>query len=448
MKYRILMTGAGVAAITIGFAFLGYGPMMAPLFGAGEIPKPEGEWLHLWRLYSFVRVFGAVLFGMGIISLLGISITDPAAQKHTTLGHFFAYLMACTIALTQQIALWDNTAGWLLCGYFFVFAWAFGYVGFIALSDAAKWRQPGFNGNPEVLKEQWRQQIEASAVQQERNRLARDLHDSIKQQIFTINVSAATAQTRWESDPAAAHTALNDVRNSAHEAMVEMEAMLQHLRPTPLETVGLVDALRKQCEALQYRTGAVVTTEFTELPENDRIRPGAQGAVFWVAQEALANIARHARAKNVTVKLSADGTNQSFVLQVQDDGQGYAPKEVKEGMGTTNMRERALEISGYLNIWSSPGEGTKLTLSIPLSKAAERVAGHHLFIGSIYLFISALFLYLVIIANWDNKTNILLAIPFAMPIIMLAIARFDRMRRVIRSSPKIMNWAHILKGAF
>ena len=78
-----------------------------------------------------------------------------------------------------------------------------------------------------------------------------------------------------------------------------MEAMLQQLRPTPLENVGLVDALRKQVEALQYRTGAYVTTEFGDLPDNDTLLPGAQEAIFRIAQEALNNIARHARAKNI-----------------------------------------------------------------------------------------------------------------------------------------------------
>jgi signal transduction histidine kinase len=95
-----------------------------------------------------------------------------------------------------------------------------------------------------------------------------------------LSVSVAAAQARWETDPAGARTALNDVRSSAHEAMVEMEAMLQHLRAAPLETVGLVEALRKQCEALQYRTGALVTTEFADLPENDRLPPGTQEAVL------------------------------------------------------------------------------------------------------------------------------------------------------------------------
>jgi signal transduction histidine kinase len=128
--------------------------------------------------------------------------------------------------------------------------------------------------------------VQDTAAQQERNRLARDLHDSIKQQIFSIQMSAAAAQARWTHDPDGARSAIDDVRRSAQEAMVEMNALLQQLAPAPLEKVGLVQALRDQCEALGYRAGVKVTMEVGDLPDDDRLPAGTQQSVFRMAQEA------------------------------------------------------------------------------------------------------------------------------------------------------------------
>lgn len=215
----------------------------------------------------------------------------------------------------------------------------------------------------------YEKQIQSVAAQQERNRLARDLHDSIKQQIFSININAATAETRFANDPKGAQTALAAVRTSAHEAMAEMEAMLQHLRPAPLETVGLIEALRKQGEALQYRTGAQVTMELGALPDNNRLSPGSQEAIFRIAQEAFANIARHARASNVKVQLyeQNDEKDDAVWLKISDDGKGFNSSTAANGMGLTNMRARAQEFGGTLHIESAQQAGTHLSIRIPFA---------------------------------------------------------------------------------
>jgi signal transduction histidine kinase len=213
-------------------------------------------------------------------------------------------------------------------------------------------------------------QVEA-AIQEERNRLARDLHDSIKQQIFSISVSAATAQARWERDPSGAQAALADVRTSAHEAMVEMKALLQQLKPAPLEQVGLVQALRDQCEALQYRTGAIVTTEIGELPSDDRLPPGAQENIFRIAQEALTNIARHARAEHVKLSLRQEADAQNIVLEIADDGQGFDTSAATPGMGLGNIRQRTYSFDGQIEINSRSGKGTLVRVSLPFDRQLE-----------------------------------------------------------------------------
>ncbi len=226
-------------------------------------------------------------------------------------------------------------------------------------------------------------QVSEAAVQEERKRMARDLHDSIKQQIFGMAVSAATAEARWESDPAGARAALAAVRESAHEAQMEMQALLQQLRPTPLESIGLVEALRIQLEALGYRSGTATSLELGDLPPDVRLPPGAQDAVFRVAQEAFANVARHARAEHVTVKLYQ--TAATLELQVIDDGQGFEPSTAPGGMGLANIRERVRGLDGTVRVESMPGAGTTLHVSLPLAPAPPvqaASAAHALDVGT------------------------------------------------------------------
>jgi len=225
------------------------------------------------------------------------------------------------------------------------------------------------------LRGRLRQQIRDATAQEERNRLARDLHDSIKQQLFAINVSAAAVQTRWEADPAGARAALADVRGSAQAAMVEMNALLQQLRPSPLENVGLLQALAEQCAAVELRTNAAVQTEFCPLPPAERWPAGGQTAVFRIAQEVLANIARHARAEHVWLQLSLAGGEKEavLVLGIRDDGAGFDPGAEAQGMGLDNMRARAQGVGAVLEVDSAPGSGTAVTLQLPLLPAGGAV---------------------------------------------------------------------------
>jgi signal transduction histidine kinase len=213
------------------------------------------------------------------------------------------------------------------------------------------------------MRARWLQQVEEAAAQEERNRLARDLHDSIKQQIFSMHLSAAAAEARWEEDHAGALGAVRQARSSAREAMVEMDALLLHLRPAPLETVGLIEALRQQCDTLGFRTGAEVSADFRELPPENRLPAGAQQAIFRIAQEALANIARHARASHVQVTLQPSA--EALLFAVVDDGNGFDPSSTHSGMGRKNMLERVSELGGELSVKSSVGGGTAIQVSLP-----------------------------------------------------------------------------------
>jgi hypothetical protein len=148
---------------------------------------------------------------------------------------------------------------------------------------------------------------------------------------------------------------------------------------------------------LQYRSEATVTSEFGELPDNETLYPGAQEAIFRIAQEGLNNIARHARAKNVRLRLyqQSEVKTPALWLTIQDDGAGYDAALSNNGMGLANIRLRAAEIGGTVRIESAPGEGSSLILHIPLGLPEldkfERRSSVYLAAGLAIIFLTGLF---------------------------------------------------------
>jgi len=208
------------------------------------------------------------------------------------------------------------------------------------------------------------QQASESAAAEERNRIARELHDSIKQQIFSIRMSAVAAKVHVSGDIAEAQEALEDIQKSASEAQVEMQALLQQLRSSALENTSLAAAIRTQAEALGYRTGAQVAVEISDLPSVERFPPYMQEALFRIVQEGFANIARHARAEHVWCTLTQRG--DSLEVVIKDDGQGFDMQHSNKGMGLANIQERTRSLDGTATIESESGKGTTIRVHVPL----------------------------------------------------------------------------------
>ncbi|BCX04318.1 MAG: two-component sensor histidine kinase [Candidatus Roseilinea sp.] len=219
-------------------------------------------------------------------------------------------------------------------------------------------------------------QMREAAAQEERNRLARDLHDTIKQQLFSINVAAATAQSLQARDPDGAAQHIQRVRDLSQAAMAEMKALLTQLRPQPLATIGLIGAIQEQLEALHFRAEVETELRHDPLPDEAELPPGAQEAIFRTVQEALSNIARHARARNVRLSLSRETMNGRARLRVSiaDDGQGFDPAATQPGMGLSNMRARIAELGGALEVQSAPSSGTVVRFNVPLVRPADQLA--------------------------------------------------------------------------
>ncbi len=309
---------------------------------------------------------GFAAAGLGALALVLWMSTDlplVADRRRLALGLSFANLLIAVLAFVQT-DLWGRALGWSLVAAFLGLAAGLAWVGLRPRGPAEIAAEIEGLEIPDEIRRGLLQQIGEAAAQEERNRLARDLHDSIKQQLFSINVGTAAAQERWERDPEGARKALADVRRSSREAMVEMQAMLHQLRPEALGTAGLIEALREQCEALGYRTGAEVTLEIGEPVPDDRMPPGAQDTLFRIGQEMLANVARHARAQHVRLWLGRQ--DEEVMLRIVDDGQGFDPGAEVSGMGLRNLKERAISLHGRLEVASTRGSGAGLTVRIPL----------------------------------------------------------------------------------
>jgi signal transduction histidine kinase len=201
------------------------------------------------------------------------------------------------------------------------------------------------------------------SIVEERNRLARDLHDSVAQKLFGVTLTAEAAATLLERDPAKARVELERLGELSREAMDELRSLVHELRPPALDAEGLVTTLRKHVEVVRRVHGVEIGLEVQGSPERS---PRRDGEVFRIAQEALSNAVRHAAPTRVEVTLAArDGR---LVLTVADDGSGFDPAERalrSRRLGLTSMEERAELVGGRLTIESAPSAGTTVRLEVP-----------------------------------------------------------------------------------
>ncbi|MFH9983792.1 GAF domain-containing sensor histidine kinase [Streptomyces sp. NPDC017179] len=200
-------------------------------------------------------------------------------------------------------------------------------------------------------------------IAEERSRLAHELHDAVSQKLFSLRLTAQAATALVDRDPARAKGELQQVAALAAEAVDELRAAVVELRPAALDEDGLVATLRTQIQVLDRAHSARVT--FTA--RGIRALPAAQEeAMLRVAQEALHNALRHARADHVDVTLDRRGGGA--VLRITDDGTGFDPKAVRRAgrhLGLVSMRDRASGAGGRLTVESVPGKGTAIEMEVP-----------------------------------------------------------------------------------
>jgi len=202
------------------------------------------------------------------------------------------------------------------------------------------------------------------AVSEERNRLARELHDSVTQELFSMTMIAGALPALMERKPEIARERVNRLHDLARGALAEMRALLFALRPAALAEEGLSAALMKHAAAIESREGITVNLEITG---EGRLPQPCEEALYRVFQEALNNVVKHAHAQNVWVRL-AMGKDETH-LSIRDDGAGFAVAphgSVFQTMGLTSMRERVEALGGSIAIDSAPGSGTTVAVMIPI----------------------------------------------------------------------------------
>ncbi len=203
--------------------------------------------------------------------------------------------------------------------------------------------------------------VEQLAVSRERNRLARELHDTLAHSLAALSVQLEALRTLLTHDPAAAEDALNGVTALARNGLEESRQAIQALRTDPLKTLGLVGALRSTLQAFQARTG--VQADLSVAGQELDLTDEEAQALFRIADEALTNVERHASAQQVTVRLAFG--HDRIDLVIRDDGVGFDPAVVDpDRYGLTGIQERAAMIGAKLKVHSRPGGGTRIWCSL------------------------------------------------------------------------------------
>ena len=218
------------------------------------------------------------------------------------------------------------------------------------------------------LERDLRRQAAELAAGEERAHLARELHDSVTQALFSMTLLTRTIELLLDRDIGAAREQLAGLRDLQREALAEMRALIFELRPGNLEQDGLIHALRTHSSALQARIGLPIVVKGEALP--DRLPIEIEEVLYRIAQEALHNVVKHAAARQVSLELERDA--EAVRLRVVDDGRGFDPAAVPDGhLGLAGMRARAEKIGAEVDVRSRIGAGTTIEIGVPTAAIAR-----------------------------------------------------------------------------
>jgi signal transduction histidine kinase len=207
---------------------------------------------------------------------------------------------------------------------------------------------------------------EEIAITGERQRLARDLHDSVSQSLYSITLFAeASRQLALSGDLSTLENELSFLKEAALQALKEMRLLVFELRPSALENLGLIEAIQQRLDGVEKRLG--IETHLL-VDETINLHPHIQEPLYYISQEALNNVLKHAEATKVTISIIQLGEN-TIQLSIEDNGKGFIldPAQQGAGMGLTNMYARVEKIPGVLAIHTSEGNGTMVCIQVQLT---------------------------------------------------------------------------------
>ena len=241
----------------------------------------------------------------------------------------------------------------------------------LAMNNAALYQEVQAR---EVLRGELLHRVVA-AQEGERQRIARELHDGIGQMLTGLGLRLAAIGEHVKTDPERAQMQLTALRQLNAQALEELRDLVSDLRPSVLDDLGLLPALQGQVAAFTERTGVPVS--FSVSGRRERLKADIETVAFRVAQEALTNVAKHAQAQRVRMRL--DFGEDALTMLITDDGRGFDPEQVLHGShndrrawGLLGMQERVALVDGRLNVHSVPGAGTTVDVVIPLKSSEGR----------------------------------------------------------------------------
>jgi signal transduction histidine kinase len=209
--------------------------------------------------------------------------------------------------------------------------------------------------------QQFLKRSQEMAVSEERNRLARDLHDSAKQEALAASFHLGTALTLFERDPESAKSHLVEAEALVDSVRVELTDLIHELRPPSMDGTQFDETLNEYIIEWAHQSGIEATLEVDGFSE---LSLEIKQAIYRIMQEALANVTKHSSAKSVEVTL--DFSDYSVEFCVNDDGVGFDTQQQYLGMGLDSMRERVESLQGDIRVQSEPDQGTKVCISIPI----------------------------------------------------------------------------------
>lgn len=208
-----------------------------------------------------------------------------------------------------------------------------------------------------------------NATEEERKRIARELHDGTAQTLAALRVRLRVARSAEDAETQSA--LLERISADLGEATEEIRRIAQGLRPPALDMLGLAPAIESCARSVGDTTGLELETEITGV--EDLLAPEAELALYRIVQEALSNVARHSSARTVRVRLGPVG--RAVSVSIEDDGRGFAVRDEmsNRGLGLFGMQERAAYVGGTVEIESEPGRGTRIRATIPVVETAPYV---------------------------------------------------------------------------
>lgn len=217
--------------------------------------------------------------------------------------------------------------------------------------------------------QEYSQKIEDLAAVQERNRIARDIHDSLGHALTSLNIQLQTAVKLWQKNPNQAYSFLAQAQKLGVTAMKEVRQSVGTLRADQVNDQPLELKIRALVDDFRSSTGMTIRSKIAHCPQ---VSSQIEKTIYRIVQEALTNIAKYAEATEVEIELNV--TEAKVYLSVQDNGKGFKLNKNTAGFGLKGMQERVNAVQGYLNLQASPGAGCRIVVEIPLSRVTASLS--------------------------------------------------------------------------